>query len=164
MSSVAFKQAKARGRWFEALVRPMLIEMGLEPEDSDHKKYSEKKGYDCLVRIKDKSGVYIRDIYGRVITERIEIKFDELSELTGNVAVDLDSINKSTAAIWIYGLPEGGQIHVYAMELRHLAPFAQKWPLKKPAGENHWVEVAVIPKYVFLSQPFIKKLKIINLN
>ena len=49
------------------------------------------------------------------------------------------------------------------MEVKNLAPFAQNYPVKRPVGEFHLL-AALIPKYVFLSQDFIKHFKTINLN
>jgi hypothetical protein len=58
-----------------------------------------------------------------------------MSEQTGNVCIDLDSINKSTASIWIFGLPYKSKIDLYAVLLSDLAPYARNWPIKRPAGE-----------------------------
>src|SRR5690349_14237392 len=112
MSSVAFKQKKKVGRYFEGLMRPVLAEMGMEVIDSEHLSYREKKGYDCLVRINGASS-------------RIEFKYDVRSQETGQVFIDLDSIEKSTAPIWIIGLPSDARIDTYSVLLSDLGPYAE---------------------------------------
>ena len=98
---------------------------------SDNERHEIKKGYDCLVRLKNPDDSYKRKENGYIIQDWMKFKFDLLSEQTGNVAVDLDSIEKSTASIWIYGLPEGNQIHVYSMLLSDLASYGLEWPIIK---------------------------------
>lgn len=150
MPSQSFVKAKKTGRYFEGLMRPVLAEIGMEVIDSENLSYAEKKGYDCLVRINGASS-------------RIEFKYDQMSEQTGNVFIDLDSIHKSTASIWIIGLPDGSKIDCYAMELTHLGPYAESYPIKRPGGEFS-LSGALIPKATFISLPFVKKFKTINLN
>jgi hypothetical protein len=163
MSSVAFKQKKREGIWFQELVYPLLENLGMEVIDSDKERYAIKKGYDCLVRVKNPDGNYKRNEAGYIVQDKIEIKLDKMSEQTGNVFVDLDSIRKSTASIWIYGLPEGSSIGVYATLLTDLGPYAESYPIKRPGGE-FGLSGALIPKATFISLPFIKKFKIINLD
>jgi hypothetical protein len=91
------------------------------------------------------------------------MKFDVMSELTGNVCIDLDSLEKSISPIWVYGLPSEGQISLYTMFLSDLRVFAHSWPIKRPVGE-YGLPGALVPKEVFLSQSFIRKFKTINLN
>ena len=122
--------------------------MGFRVIDTDGWAYSAKKGVDVVVEIKGaRCG--------------IEFKYDRMSEQTGNVCIDLDSINKTTSAIWIYGLPNGGRIDCYTMQVKDLAPFARGWPNKKRVGEFS-LECALIPKSTFVSQTFIKKWKTIE--
>ncbi len=129
---------------------PLLIEMGFRVIDTDGWSYRLKKGVDVIVEIKGaRCG--------------IEFKFDRMSERTGRVAVDLDSINKTTSAIWIYGLPDGSRIDCYAMQIKDLAPFARAWPNKRKVGENGWVEAALIPKQIFISQQFVRPFKTISI-
>lgn len=148
MPTVAFKQAKVKGRYFESLMRRELLVMGFEVLDSDHLKYRDKKGWDCEVRIKGERC-------------KVEFKYDEASEITGNVCVELASLRQSIAPIWIYGLPEGNQIYTYAVYLADLAPYVLRWPITRLGGEFA-TPLALIPKSTFLRQPFIKKLKVIN--
>jgi|SRR5215216_2776300 len=163
MPSLAFKQKKKEGIWFQELVYPLLENLGMEVIDSDKERYEIKKGYDCLVRLKDSDGSYKRKENGHVIQDRLEIKLDKMSEQTGNVFVDLDSIRKSTASIWIYGLPEGSSIGVYATLLADLGPCAESYPIKRPGGE-FGLSGALIPKATFISLPFVKKFKVIQLT
>lgn len=153
MPSQAFVKAKRVGRWFEGLVDPVLSEMGFQVIDTDKRRYNEKKGSDRIVKIFKN---------GRWHVCKLEMKFDVLSEQTGNVAVDLDSIKKSDSPIWIYGLPEGNRIDCYSMLLSDLAPFAQNWPTKCPGGEFGGL-LALIPKHTFLGQKFVHKFKTIEL-
>jgi len=164
MPTQAFIKQKKIGRWFEGLMRPELEQMGFEVIDSDKQKYQIKKGYDCILRIKNSDGIYRRNDRGQIIQDRAEFKYDEMSEQTGNVCIDLDSIQKSISAWWFFGLKEGNQIEVYLTEILSLAPFAQSWPVKKRVGENGWVEAAIVPKSVFKSQQFIKHFKTIPIN
>ncbi|SRR5258708_745653 len=149
MPSASFVRAKEKGRYFEELMVPVLIEMGFTVIDTDHWKYSQKKGVDKIVEI---NGARCG----------LEFKYDRMSEQTGNCCIDLDSINKTTSAIWIYGLPNGSRIDVYSMRISDLAPFAQAWPIKRKVGENGWVEAALIPKQTFINQPFVHHWKTIN--
>ncbi len=150
MPSASFVKQKKVGRYFENLLDPVFIEMGFKVYDSDHLRYQQKKGWDKELEIKG-------------VRSKVELKYDAMSEQTGNVAIDLDSIAKSISAIWIYGLPEGNQIHVYTMYLSDLAPYAQNWPIKRLGGE--WASpIALIPKATFLGQDWVNKFKTINLN
>jgi hypothetical protein len=163
MPSKSFIQAKQVGRQFEALIRPELVSIGLEVIDSDNQRYEIKKGYDCLVRVKNPDGTYKRNDNGVVVQNRLEIKYDKMSEQTGNVCIDLDSISKSTASIWIFGLPYNATIDTYAVLLSDLAPYALSWPNRLPAGEFR-APAAIIPKDTFTSLPFVKKFKTIDLE
>lgn len=163
MPSVAFKQKKKEGIWFQELLYPHLEALGMEVVDSDKERYEVKKGYDCLVRIKNPDGTYRRNEDGQVIQDRLEIKFDKMSEKTGNVFIDLDSVRKSTASIWITGLPDGTKIDCYAMFLADLGPYAESYPIKRPGGEFGGLG-ALIPKASFIALPFVKKFKTIQTN
>ena len=147
MPSVAFIRQKEVGREFEKLMMPVLEGMGFRVIDTDHWSYESKRGQDVVVEIQG---------------ERcsLEFKLDKLSESTGNVAIDLDSIDHTKSAIWIYGLPEGNQIQVYAMFIKDLAPFARNYP-RKNIGEFKR-PCSLIPKAVFITQPFVKQLKTIT--
>jgi len=163
MSSTAFKQKKKEGIWFQELLYPHLESLGMEVIDSDKERYEVKKGYDCLMRIKNPDGSYKRSEAGYIIQDRLEIKLDKMSEQTGNVFIDLDSIRKSTASIWIYGLPEGSRIDCYATFLADLGPYAESYPIKRPGGE-FGLSGALLPKPTFISLPFVKKFKTIPKN
>ena len=150
MPSASFKIQKLIGREFEQAMIPVLEQMGFRVIDVDDWSYKLKKGRDCIVEIK-----------GHRCS--IEFKFDKMSEQTGNVVVDLDSLRKTDSAIWIYGLPKGNQIDVYAMRISDLGPFAKSYPVKKRVGE-YKLEAAIIPKWQFVTLPFIKKFKTIEIN
>jgi hypothetical protein len=150
MPSSSFTIQKLIGREFEEAMIPHLEEAGLRVIDVDHWSYNHKKGRDVIVE---------KDGY----RNSIEFKLDKLSEKTRNVAIDLDSINKTDSHIWIYGLPEGDKIHTYTMRITDLAPFAQNWPTRRDVGEFHQ-PVALVPKSTFLSQPFVFKFKTIELQ
>ena len=129
---------------------PVLDQMGFRVIDVDHWGYRHKKGRDIIVEVKGQRC-------------SLELKYDRMSEKTGYVCLDLDSINKTDSAIWLYGLPRGNEVDVYSMRISDLAPFARNYPLKKPVGEFKQL-AALVPKNVFLSQPFVFKFKTINLN
>lgn len=148
MESVYFKNRKKVGRWFESEVEKVLLEKGFEVIDSERLKYRDKKGWDREVRINGERC-------------KIEIKYDELSGITGNVCIELSALRQSISPIWIYGLPEGDNISLYTMYLIDLASFAENYPVKKLVGE-FGIPAAIVPKYVFLSQPFVRKLKVIS--
>jgi len=148
--SQSFTIQKIIGREFEQAMIPHLEEAGLRVIDVDHWSYNQKKGRDVIVETQGHRN-------------SIEFKFDKLSEKTGNIVIDLDSINKTSSAIWIYGLPEGDKVHTYTMRITDLAPFARAWPIRRCVGEFSQ-PVALVPKSTFLSQPFVFKFKTINLN
>lgn len=155
MSTTSFIQAKKIGRKFEAQVRDVLRDTGFEVVDSDKQSYLNKRGWDCLVRVKGQEA-------------RIEIKYDALSELTQNVALEPRAIGHSISPIWVYGLPQTQEIALYAMFLSDLKKYAYEYYKAHPgaikrAGEwGDWV--ILVPKWEFVSQPFVRKLKTINLN
>lgn len=150
MPTQAFIQAKKTGRYFEGLMRPVLAQMGMQVIDSEKERYSVKKGYDCIVRINGGSA-------------KIEFKYDAMSEQTGNVCLELEALSHSTSDILVYGLPEGNQIQVLTMWLRDALSFAQNWTQRRAVGEYR-LEAALVPKDVFLSLPFVRRWKTINLN
>jgi hypothetical protein len=49
------------------------------------------------------------------------------------------------------------------MVIADLGPYAESWPIKRPGGE-FGLPGALIPKTTFISLPFIKKLKTIELQ
>lgn len=150
MPSTSFVKQKKVGRWFEALLDPVFIEMGFKVYDSDHLRYQQKKGWDKELEVKGKRS-------------KVELKYDAMSEYTGNVFIDLDSIRKSTASIWIIGLPEASKIDCYATFLADLGPYAESYPIKRPGGE-FGLSGALIPKATFISLSFVKKFKSIHLS
>jgi hypothetical protein len=154
MPSESFIIAKRKGRWFEWLLRSVLPDLGFEVIDTDGWSYSSKKGVDIVVRIKKGDRIY---------QENLEAKFDELSEKTGNVCIDLDSLEKSKSPIWIYGLPEESRIDCYAMYLSDLAPYVLGWPIKRAGGEFRG-KLALVPKTTFLGQSWIHKLRSIEIT
>jgi len=146
MPSQAFIKQKEKGRFFEHLVMDTLRNGGAYVVDLDKERYEVKKQGDFLIKVLQN---------GRWLSNAIECKYDEMSEQTGNVCIDLDSINKTNAPLWIYGLPNGGRIDVYSMLISDLAPFARSYPIKKPAGEFGGT-CALIAKIVFTSQPGVR--------
>jgi hypothetical protein len=150
MSSTSFVKQKRIGRQFENLLDPVFIELGFKVYDSDHLKYQQKKGWDKELEIKG-------------VRSKVELKYDAMSEQTGQVFIDLDSIRKSTAPIWIIGLPSEAQISTYSVLLSDLAPYAESYPIKVPGGEFRALG-ALISKDIFINLPFVNKFKIINLN
>lgn len=113
MPTTAFVQAKKIGRRFEAQVRGVLTELGngIELVDAESLSYLQKRGWDCEVRLP--SGA----------RSKVEIKLDQLSEVTGNVCIEESAVNQSIAPIWVYGLPAIGSISLYTMFLSDLATF-----------------------------------------
>ncbi len=85
-----------------------------------------------------------------------------MSEKTGNVVIDLDSLGKTTAGIWVYGFKRGDFVDAYSMRTTELSPFAFNWPVRKPVGEFRQ-PAALMRKEQFLSQPFVFKFKTIEL-
>ena len=150
MPSRSFVVQKLIGREFEQAMIPVLQEIGFRVIDVDGWKYSQKKGRDVIVEIQGHRS-------------SIEFKYDRMSEKTGQVCIDLDSLNKTDSATWIYGFPEGEVIHTYSMKTTELGPYAIKWPIRRAVGEFRQ-ECALIPKRTFTSLPFVYKLKTINLN
>jgi hypothetical protein len=148
MESAYFKDRKKVGRWFESEVEKVLKEKGCEVIDSDNLKYRDKKGWDREVRIN-----------GELC--KLEMKYDELSEATGNVCIEPAALHQSISPIWIYGLPENGDVSLYSMFLKDLLPFADGYPVKKLVGEFK-IPAALVPKHVFLSQSFVHKFKVLT--
>lgn len=145
MESAYFKSQKKIGREFERLVQDALRKPGVEVIESESLKYRDKKGWDLLVKVKGEQA-------------RIELKLDVMSEQTGNVCIEIPAIRQSISPIWLYGLPEGDRINVYSMYLKDLAPFAENYPIKKLVGEFK-IPAALVPKEVFLAQPFVNHFK-----
>jgi hypothetical protein len=150
MESDYFKTQKVKGRWFESEVEKVLKEKGCEVIDSENLKYRDKKGWDREVRINGEKC-------------KLEMKYDELSESTGNVCIELAALHQSISPIWIYGLPENGNLNLYSIFLKDLIPFAESYPVKKLVGEFN-IPAALVPKYVFLAQPFVHKFKSLTTN
>jgi hypothetical protein len=155
MPSRSFVVQKLIGREFEQAMIPILQEKGMRVIDVDHWGYRHKRGRDVIVEVKG----------GRC---SIEFKYDRMSEKTGRVCIDLDSMNHTDSAIWIYGLPRGSEIDVYATKISDLAPYTHQY-IKDHPGALQRVgefkqECLMIPKLVFTSLPFISKFKTIKLN
>jgi hypothetical protein len=123
--------------------------MGMTVLDSEHLKYAQKKGWDCEVRINGERC-------------KVEIKFDAMSETTGNVCLEIPALRQSVSPIWIIGLPQGPKIDLYTAFLKDLLPYAEAHPNKRLVGEFR-VPAALPSKTEFISQPFIKHFKTINL-
>ena len=148
--SSSFTIQKLIGREFEQAMIPVLEQTGFRVIDVDWWSYSHKKGRDLIVEAKGQRC-------------SLELKLDKMSEKTGYVCLDLDSINKTDSAIWLYGLPRGNEVDVYSMKIQDLAPFARNWPIRRDLGEFRQ-PCALVKKDTFLSQSFVHKFKTINLN
>ena len=145
-----FKRQKKIGRWFEAECEKLMLQKGMKVVDSESLSYARKKGWDREVSLNGHRA-------------KIEMKYDAMSEQTGNTCIELDALRQSISPIWLYGLKEPDQVKVYAMFLEELKPFAEGYPLKKRVGEFS-LEAAIVPTYIFTSQPFVKKFGAIPLR
>ncbi len=158
MPSSYFNKQKSKGRWFEWLLRSVLPDLGFEVIDTDGWKYGSKKGVDIVVNLK-------KD--GKTYRENIEAKYDEMSEETGNVYVELLALEESISPIWIYGLPRKSSdmlyIDCYAMFLSDLGEYTAQQKKTTLGGEFQRKGV-LTPKEVFISQPWIKKLRTIEIT
>jgi hypothetical protein len=161
MPTQSFVKAKAQGRQFEKQVFKILEESGCYVIDTDKLPYNQKKGCDCYIKLLNPDGSFKRDQRGYVICQPVEIKYDVLSYNTGNVCIDLDSLEKTTAVVWVFGLPENDQIDVYAVMTSDLRLYAQNCPYKSFGGEFR-LPIALPPKSVFTSLPIVSKWKSIN--
>ena len=155
MPTQSFVQQKRIGRPFELRVQDVLREVGkekgIEVIDSENLSYRQKKGWDCEIRLA--SGARCK----------VEVKLDQMSEATGNVCLELLALEQSISPIWVYGLPSEGQICLYTAYRDDLRAFAQSWSIKRPVGEFGGL-AALVAKDVFISQPFVKKFKAIQIN
>ena len=86
MRTASFVKAKRIGRRFESLVDPVLLEKGFEIVDTDKWSYRDKKGVDKVVKINDRRC-------------NLEIKFDAMSEQTGNVCIEELAVKQSNSPI-----------------------------------------------------------------
>jgi hypothetical protein len=155
MSSRSFVVQKEVGREFEKPMMKVLEEKGFRVIDVDSWSYRLKKGRDIIVEYQGQRA-------------SIEFKFDKLSEKTGRVCLDWDSMSKTESKYWIYGLPEGDKIAVYAMYASQLRDFALAYVRSHPESMKRVGEFkqycAMIPKPVFISQPFISKFGTIEIS
>jgi len=145
-----FVKQKLVGREFEMAMIPVLEQTGFRVIDVDWWSYNHKKGRDLIVEVKGQRC-------------SLELKLDKMSEKTGYVCLDLDSISKTDSAIWLYGLPRSNEVDVYSMKIQDLAPFARNWLIKRLLGEFK-APCALVKKETFLGQKFVHKFKTINLN
>jgi hypothetical protein len=86
-----------------------------------------------------------------------------MSEMTGNVCIEVSAVKQSISPIWVYGLPSDARIDLYTMYLSDLATYVAAWPIKRLVGE-YKLPAALVPKDVFISQPWVKKLRTIHLR
>jgi hypothetical protein len=154
--SLEFVRQKEVGREFEMAVMNVLRETpGVRVIDVDHWGYKHKKGRDIIIEVKGERG-------------SLELKYDKMSELTKKVCIDWDSLNKTQSRYWLFGLPEGDKIAVYAMYSSRLRDFALQYAREHPESMKRVGEFkqycVMIPKYIFTSQPFVFKFKTINLG
>lgn len=163
MSTAYFKTQKKEGRKFEKQVFKVLEESGCYVIDTDKLPYSQKKGCDCFIKLLNPDGSFKRDQRGYVICQPVEIKYDKMSYDTGRVCIDLDSLEKTTAVVWVFGLPEDNRIDVYAVMTSDLRSYAQECPYKSFGGEFN-IPIALPPKSIFTSLPIVTKWKSIPTN
>ncbi len=133
----------------------VLEQMGFRVIDVDLWGYKHKKGRDIIVEVKGQRA-------------SLELKYDLLSEKTNRICIDWDSMSKTQSRYWIFGLPEGDKIAVYAMYASQLRDFALQYVKSHPESMKRVGEFkqycVMIPKHTFVSQPFISKFGTINLN
>lgn len=163
MPTLAFKTQKKEGRKFEKQVFELLRKQRCYVIDTDKLPYNQKKGCDCFIKLLDENGDFKKDQRGYIICQPVEMKLDKMSEQTGNVCIDLDSLEKTTAVVWIFGFPEGDKIDVYAVMTADLRTYAQRCPYKSFGGEFK-LPIALPPKTVFTSLPIVTKWKSITTN
>jgi hypothetical protein len=90
----------------------------------------------------------------------VEIKYDKMSYDTGRVCIDLDSLEKTQAVVWVFGLPETDRIDIYAILTSDLRLHAKNAP--RIRGGEFYGEIAVIEKSRFYGLPGVSKWKSIN--
>lgn len=81
-----------------------------------------------------------------------EIKYDEMSDTTGNICLELEAIEHSKAQILVYVFPDKS---AYIMPVEDALNYAKAYPVKKRVGEFKG-QAAIVPKYIFLNQKFLK--------
>jgi len=157
MPSAWFNRTKPKGRWFEWLLRSVLPDLGFEVIDTDGWKYGSKEGVDIVVNLRKDDKIY---------RQNIEAKYDEASEKTGNVYVELRALEKTVSAIWVYGLPhsQAQYIDCYAMLLADLRALIATGQWKTILGGEFKRRGVLIPKGIFISQPWIKRLRTIEIT
>lgn len=152
--SIEFVRQKEVGREFEQAMIPHLEEAGLRVIDVDHWSYNHKKGRDHIVE---------KDGY----RNSLELKLDRMSEKTHKVCIDLDSLRKTTSAIWIFGFPRGNEVDVYTVKYLDLHPYVYQYARENPTAVKkvgEWKqECVMIPKWTFINLPFVFKFKTIVL-
>src|ERR1044072_8135009 len=153
--STSFVRQKEVGREFEmAMMQTLRDTPGVRVIDVDSWGYKHKMGRDIIVEVKGQRG-------------SLELKYDRMSEQTGRVAVDWDSMSKTQSRYWIYGLPKDGKIAVYAMYASRLRDFALQYAKDHPSSMKRVGEFnqycIIIPKETFIAQPFINYFKTIEL-
>jgi hypothetical protein len=154
MPSRSFVVQKLIGREFEQAMIPVLESMGMRVIDTDSWSYRLKRGRDCIVEVKGQRN-------------GIDFKYDKLSEQSGRVCVDVESLQHTDSAIWVFGLPRGSEIDCYALKTSDLAPYTYQYARMNPGavlkvGEFKQAGV-MIPKSIFTKLPFINKFKTIEL-
>ncbi len=162
MPTQSFVKAKAQGRQFEKQVFNLLRESGCYVIDTDKLPYEKKKGCDCYIKLLNPDGSFKRDQRGYVICQPVEIKYDRMSYDTGRVCIDLNSLEKTTALVWVFGLPEDNQIDVYAVLTSDLRLYARNCP--RTRGGEFYGEIAVPEKSSFIEAPIVFKWKSIPIN
>jgi hypothetical protein len=154
--SKEFTIQKLIGREFEMAVMEELRKVpGVRVIDVDHWGYKHKKGRDTIIEVQGQRG-------------SAELKYDKMSEKTGYVCIDWDSMSKTQSRFWIFGLPENGKVVVYAMYASRLRDFALQYAREHPESMKRVGEFkqycVFIPKRLFISQPFISHFKTIELQ
>jgi hypothetical protein len=138
-----------------------MEQLGMEVVDTDKLSYQRKRGVDCVVKLKNKDGSYRRNEKGYTILANVELKFDKVSEQTGNVYVEKEALDHSRSEIWLYGLPSDAQISIYSVLLSDLREYAPKLGKVVLGGEFRSTGY-LIPKDAFISQSWVHHWKSIN--
>lgn len=131
------------GQQFELSVKNLLEIKGWVVSLNQSKDLATLRKYDLAIK-KDGCSFWV------------EIKKDVMSERTGNICIDYDSLSKSESSIFILGLPNQYGTDIYKMPLQTIYRYAKDYPIQKAVGQ--WgLKNALIPKNEFIYLPFIKQ-------
>src|SRR5947209_6054466 len=121
MPSKSFTIQKLIGREFEQAMMPVLESLGMRVIDTDSWSYRLKRGRDLIVEVQGQRN-------------GIDFKYDLMSEKTNRICIDLDSLQHTDSAIWIFGLPRTPYIDCYAVKTSDLAPYTYQYIKDHPGA------------------------------